>query len=165
MANPSERKPRERHSGPPCPHYPHRYKTEAAHQAKLASKRRHHHRQMKTSLTYRLRALLRTVKQRCNDPRHASYRWYGGKGVKNFLTMNHLRIMWKRDGASKMTKPSLDRFDADKDYTFENTCFRELKENQQRGWEKKRERTKAIRDGMEMAYLARQLPQPRQERA
>lgn len=155
MASPSERKPREHHSGSPCPHYPEKFKTEAAHQARNASRQRNHQRMMKRSLTYRLRALLRTIKQRCYDPRHSSYKWYGGKGIKNFLTLKQLRILWRRDGAAEMLKPSIDRRESNDDYTFENCFFNELGHNQQRAWEKKEERTKAIRDGMDKARLPR----------
>lgn len=88
----------------------------------------------KHDLVYRLRSILRTIQQRCEDPRHASYKWYGGRGIQNFLTFDDVRFMWERDGAGKMAKPSIDREDRDDDYTFDNCCFRELKDNQQRAW-------------------------------
>ena len=103
----------------------------------------------KHDLDYRLRAVLRTIVQRCEDPRHVSYRWYGGKGVKNFLTLNDLKTLWVRDGANKMKKPSIDRFNSNDDYIFYNCFFNELRVNQQRAWEKKDERTLAIRQGMQ----------------
>lgn len=148
MSDPSQRKKRELYSGPPCTHYPHKFRTEAAHRARLDSRLRNHRRNMKSSLTYRLRALLRTVKQRCSDPRHTTYRWYGGKGIRNFLTLKQLRIMWERDGAAKMKRPSIDRESATDNYEFSKCCFRELYDNQKRGWEKKVERTAAIRAAM-----------------
>jgi hypothetical protein len=149
MLDPTERKKRERHSGPPCRHYPHKFKTEAAHMAKLAARKRSHVRSMKTSLDYRLRAVLRTIVQRCEDPRHVGYRWYGGKGIKNFLNFDMLKFMWIRDGADQMKKPSIDRRNSDLHYTFGNCRFIELRTNQERSWKNKQARTQAIRKGME----------------
>lgn len=153
MTDPSQMKKREIHSGPPCPHYPYKFRTEAAHQGRLASRRRSHRRLMKSSLDYRLSALLRTIEQRCYDPRHATYRWYGAKNIKNFLTLDMLKFMWRRDHADKMKKPSIDRADSDGDYKLTNCMFRELRANQQRGWTDKKARTKAIRDGMQSHRL------------
>jgi|SRR6185369_15986131 len=135
MNDPSQRKKRERYSGPPCPHYPHKFKTEAAHQGKLQARLRAHHRFMKSSLDYRLKAILRTVVQRCDDPRHASYRWYGGKGIKNFLTFEDVKYLWFRDNAAAMKRPSLDRCDSSDDYNFDNCRFMELYDNQTR-WDR-----------------------------
>lgn len=85
--------------------------------------------QQKHDLDYRMRAVLRTIVQRIEDPRHASYKWYGGQGIKNFLTVNDLKTLWVRDNANKMRKPSIDRRDVSKDYTFENCRFVELTKN------------------------------------
>jgi hypothetical protein len=105
----------------------------------------------KYDLDYRLKGILRTVVRRCEDPRHASYRWYGGKGIKNYLTLDDLKFMWERYGAAKMKKPSIDRIDSNLHYTPGNCCFRELYDNQKRGWKNKEARTAAIRTGMEAA--------------
>lgn len=110
----------------------------------------------KHDLDYRLRAVLRTIIQRCTDPRHATYRYYGGKGIKNFLTLNDLKTLWVRDHANKMKKPSIDRRESHLDYTFENCFFNELLKNQQRAWKKKDERIAAIRDGMAQARAMRE---------
>lgn len=123
MRDPSQRKQRERHSGPPCPHYPHKFKTEAAHQAKLAARRRNHKRMRASSLDYRLHALLVTINHRCNSPKHCSYRWYGGRGIKNFLTFEDVKFLWFRDGAWAMKRPTIDRRECDGDYTFDNCRF------------------------------------------
>ena|SRR6266576_4102958 len=92
----------------------------------------------KHDLDYRLRSILRTIIQRCEDPRHATYKWYGGKGIKNFLTLEDLEVLWDRDGAALMAKPSVDRRESDDHYTFDNCRFMELAANQKR-WERKRE--------------------------
>jgi hypothetical protein len=83
----------------------------------------------KHDLDYRLRAVLRTIVQRCDDPRHTSYKWYGGKGIKNFLTFEDVRVLWLRDGAREMKRPSIDRIDSADDYTFDNCQFIEHAEN------------------------------------
>ncbi len=114
--------------------YSRRYYRE--HKAEMAAKKAW---LQKHDLDYRLRSILRTIIQRCNDPRHASYRWYGGKGIKNHLTLDDLKLMWRRDRADKMRKPSIDRQSANDDYALSNCCFRELRENQQRGWAANRE--------------------------
>lgn len=133
MRDPSARKKPERHSGPPCLHYPHKYKTEAAHQGKLASRRRSHQRMQKSSLDYRLRAILRTIFQRCYDPGHTSYKWYGGRGIRTTLTFKQLKTLWLRDGADRMRKPSIDRNHRDDNYEFSKCKFMELAANVRKG--------------------------------
>lgn len=66
---------------------------------------------------------------RCYNPKSHAYRNYGRKGVKNFLTNDDLEMIWKRDGASKMKKPSIDRRDPLGDYTVENCRYIEYSEN------------------------------------
>lgn len=78
---------------------------------------------------------LRTIKTRCNNPKCDSYKYYGGKGIKCFLTLKDLRILWGRDNASLLKKPSIDRIDTNKDYIFENCRFIEIIENIKRRWE------------------------------
>ena len=94
---------------------------------------RHRH-----DLDYRLKAILRTIVQRCNNPGHTSYRWYGGKGIQNFLTLDDLKMLWHRDGADKMRKPSIERRDADGDYRVSNCHFLELSRNLKNSWKKPR---------------------------
>lgn len=133
MLDPSQRKTRELYNGPPCPHFPHKYKTEAAHQAKLASRRRSHHRFQKTSVDYRLKAILGTIRHRCESPKFIGWRWYGAKGIKNFLTLRDLKKLWERDNAAAMRKPSIDRIDHNGNYELSNVRFMELAENVRRG--------------------------------
>ena len=129
MREPSKRKQRERHSGPPCPHNPAKFKTEAAHLARNASRLRNHKRMMASSLDYRLRAILRNIVQRCNDPRFVGYKYYGGKGVHNFLKLSDLKFLWKRDGADKMKRASIDRLDSNGHYELSNVRFIPLADN------------------------------------
>jgi hypothetical protein len=72
---------------------------------------------------------LKTIKQRCTNPNSISYPWYGGKGIKCLITAEELRILWFRDGAYRMKKPSIDRKDSNGNYKFSNCRFIEFKEN------------------------------------
>lgn len=131
--NRSERRIYTKHTGEPCPHYPHKFKTESAHQAKVACRLRRHHALQKSSLEYRLTALLRTIVARCESHKHKSYPWYGARGIKNFLTLDDLRFLWKRDRAGEMLKPSIDREHRDDNYVLAKCKFIELADNVRRG--------------------------------
>jgi hypothetical protein len=78
---------------------------------------------------YPWKSTLRGIRSRLNDPSNISYASYGGKGVKNFLTVKDLEYLWFRDGAYLMKKPSIDRFHTDQDYTIDNCQYIELSEN------------------------------------
>ena len=104
------------------------------HKAELAAVKAY---RQKHDLNYRLRTVLRTIDQRCNDPRHASYRWYGAKGIQNFLTFEDVKYLWFRDNAAAMKRPSLDRRNSSDDYNFDNCRFMELYDNQKR-WPRRR---------------------------
>lgn len=58
---------------------------------------------------------------------------YGGKGIECRLTHQEVKRLWERDEAWKLDRPSLDRVDPAKHYTFENCRFIELEENISRG--------------------------------
>ena len=77
----------------------------------------------------RIKLCWRNIIDRCNNPKLRAYRWYGGKGIQNHLTLEALRRLWERDGASQMTKPTIDRLNSNGHYTWENCEFVELKEN------------------------------------
>jgi len=72
------------------------------------------------------------AKARCNNPRHPSYKYYGGKGIKFLLNNKDFRYMWIRDKAAFMDRPSIDRIDPDGDYTLDNCRFLTLSENSRR---------------------------------
>jgi hypothetical protein len=69
------------------------------------------------------------MRDRCSNPSHIRYRYYGGKGIKVKMTVDDLVFLWERDKASAMKKASIDRIDSDKDYVVENCRFVELLEN------------------------------------
>lgn len=69
---------------------------------------------------------------RCIDLNHKAYKWYGGKGIKFLITKEEIEEIWFRDKAYLMKKPSIDRLDANKDYTYKNCQFLELRDNVQK---------------------------------
>jgi hypothetical protein len=66
------------------------------------------------------------AQDRCksDSPQRAPY--YKEKGITCTLTAAQAEILWVRDGAAKMLKPSLDRKNPDKGYHIENCRFREF---------------------------------------
>lgn len=63
------------------------------------------------------------ARRRCTDPNHKSYGSHGAKGIKVFLTSQEAKILWERDGAAQLKKPSLDRIESDKHYCIHNCRF------------------------------------------
>jgi hypothetical protein len=51
------------------------------------------------------------------------------KNIKNYLTPTDLKILWFRDEAYNMKKPSIDREDSKKDYSLDNCRYIEFSEN------------------------------------
>ena len=72
---------------------------------------------------------LLTARRRCNNPNYKYYKNYGGRGIKYLITEEEIKVLWFRDGAYLMKKPSIDRIDNDGDYTVENCRFLENKIN------------------------------------
>lgn len=103
------------------------YWTHRDHLRQIKAERQKH------DLDYRLCAILRTIVQRCEDPRHTSYKWYGGRNIKNFLTLDDLKFLWERDGAEKMHKPSIDRNHRDDNYELSRCKFIEHADNARKG--------------------------------
>lgn len=66
---------------------------------------------------------------RCNNPSSPSYKRYGGRGIKFYLTENLIKELWFRDKAYLMKQPSLDRKDSNSNYCFSNCRFIEHAEN------------------------------------
>ncbi len=66
--------------------------------------------------------LLEFARRRCNDqdPESKNYAHYFEKGIECHLTLGELEVIWKRDNAHLLTRPSLDRKDANEHYTYEN---------------------------------------------
>lgn len=82
-----------------------------------------------TALESKLKKTLSNITARCETPTAKKYSNYGGKGIKNFLTIADLIKLWHRDSAKDMRQPSIDRKDSDSDYTQENCRFVEFDDN------------------------------------
>lgn len=77
-----------------------------------------------------------SARSRCNNPNGANWRIYGGKGIRCDLTIEQVKNMWFRDKADEMRRPSLDRKNSNKDYTFSNCRFIEYAVNALEGTRK-----------------------------
>jgi len=75
---------------------------------------------------------LRRIKERCNNITSKTWRWYGGKGIKNLLNTGTIKRLWIRDNAKKMIHPSIDRLDTNKDYCESNCRFIEWEKNRRK---------------------------------
>jgi len=67
--------------------------------------------------------------QRCYNSNCISYKSYGGRGIKCFLTVEDVKNLWFTDGAYNMVRPSIDRIDNNGDYELNNCQFIELSDN------------------------------------
>jgi len=72
---------------------------------------------------------LDAAKTRCTNLNQACYKYYGGKGIRMLLSELEIEILYKRDHADLMKKPSLDRINPNGDYIFGNCRFIEHSEN------------------------------------
>ena len=80
------------------------------------------------------------IRQRCNYEKAENYPWYGGRGIRCFMTLADVKALWERDGASEMEKPSIDRIDSDGHYEVSNCRFIEQSENSRRMNAQRRQR-------------------------
>jgi hypothetical protein len=71
----------------------------------------------------------RAIRHRCNNLNASDYKYYGGRGIKCFITEEEIKKLWFRDKAYLMKQPTIDRKDNDGNYTFENCQFIEQSEN------------------------------------
>lgn len=69
------------------------------------------------------------IKQRCNNPKNPRYKYYGGKGITCTLTKLDMSLMWTRDNAASMHRPSVDRINPAKGYSLDNCHFLETSDN------------------------------------
>ena len=84
-------------------------------------------------LCTRLNKFLTNIDYRCSNPKDKKYAYYGGKGIRNLLSLHDLERLWKRDEAEKLSHPSIDRIDPQGHYTFINCRFIEHQENRLQG--------------------------------
>lgn len=82
-----------------------------------------------TPLRRKLLRTLRNIHYRCASANSCNFKWYGGKGIKNFLTIDDLEFMWHRDNAALMKRASIDRLDSNTHYVLNNCRFIEHSEN------------------------------------
>lgn len=75
-----------------------------------------------------------TIKQRCNNPKNISYKYYGGIGIKCLITAEQLKKLWRKDKAYNMKKPTVDRMNPKGHYTYKNCQFLELSDNCKKLW-------------------------------
>lgn len=73
--------------------------------------------------------ILKSIKQRCENPKNKDYPHYGGRGIENRITVEEIEKLWYRDKAWLLDQPSIDRKENNKNYTFKNCRFIELSEN------------------------------------
>lgn len=89
-------------------------------------------------LRRRMYKLLANINARCFDPTARGFERYGGKGIRNFLTLEDLIFLWRRDAADSLNRPSIDRKQSNEDYTLVNCRFIELSENIARSTQERR---------------------------
>jgi hypothetical protein len=78
------------------------------------------------------------IRARCCYPACPSYKYYGAKGIQNFLSINDLKMLWFRDKAYLMIKPSIDRHRTWDNYTLENCEYIEMALNRVKDRNKER---------------------------
>ena len=79
----------------------------------------------------KLKTILGWINTRCYNPNRSDYKYYGGKEIKNLLSLDDLKVLWERDNADLMIRPSIDRIDSNKSYCFDNCRFLEFNKNTQ----------------------------------
>ena len=79
--------------------------------------------------SYKIERIYWDIHSRCTNSKCCNYKYYGGRGIKNYLTKDNIKELWFRDKAYNMIKPSIDRKDNDGNYEISNCQFIELSEN------------------------------------
>lgn len=95
----------------------------------------------------KLREVLHAIKQRCTNPNHPLYKWYGARGIKvcvEWLSDSELFVQW---GILNGYKEGLtiDRIDNNKGYTPDNCRWVTNLENQ------RNKRNNVLIDGMALS--------------
>lgn len=76
--------------------------------------------------------VFKNINSRCHNPKRWDYKYYGGRGIKQLLSIEGIKILWFRDKAYLMRKPTIDRIDNDGNYILKNCRFIENIENLKR---------------------------------
>lgn len=71
----------------------------------------------------KFRQIWQNARQRCTNPKNPRYKFYGGRGIGFFITIEEIRDLWYRDNADNMKKPELDRKDNNGPYCLSNCHF------------------------------------------
>lgn len=74
-----------------------------------------------------------SIRKRCTCKSTSSFKRYGARGIKNFLTAEQVKQLWFRDKAYLMADPTVDRINSDGNYILENCRFLERVENSRLG--------------------------------
>jgi len=69
------------------------------------------------------------IKTRCDNKKATQYKNYGGRGIKCLITVQELKMLYFRDKAFAMKKPSIDRINNDGNYCLENCRYVEQSKN------------------------------------
>ena len=69
------------------------------------------------------------IKQRCNNKNNPKYKYYGGRGIKNYLTEVDIKFLMERDNFLALKDPTIDRIDNDGHYELSNCRFIERNKN------------------------------------
>lgn len=71
-----------------------------------------------------------TARNRCTNPKIREFKWYGAKGVKIEYTIRQFLYWWDKQIQKKQyVRPSVDRIDHNKNYSFDNIRLVELSDN------------------------------------
>jgi len=73
--------------------------------------------------------IIHLINQRCYNINCPEYRWYGKKGIQNFLTIEDIKFLIKRDSYHQLKKPSINRKNKNKHYKLKNCEFIESFKN------------------------------------
>ncbi len=79
------------------------------------------------------KAYSRFIKRRCSAFGKREGKNYADKGIKKLITSEELRVLWFRDKAYMLIKPSVDRINNSGHYEFSNCRFIEAKDNSRKG--------------------------------
>jgi hypothetical protein len=81
------------------------------------------------TLIGKAKRILLNIKCRCYNQKNKYYKYYGGRGIVNYLTEQDILFLLQRDHFELMKKPSIDRINNNGNYTLENCQIIELTEN------------------------------------